>query len=56
MPHIIEHASGHVDEIRHTDLDAGLRALHELVDECRRSREVIEHAKLDLKATPWANR
>jgi len=40
----------HADGIRHADLDAGVRVLNELIFECQRSLEGIEHAKLDLDA------
>ena len=44
----------HSDGIRHADLDAGVRVLNELIFECQRSLEGIEHAKLDLEARAWA--
>ena len=40
----------HTDGIRHADLDAGVRVLNELIFECQRSLEGIEHARLDLEA------
>jgi hypothetical protein len=40
----------HADGIRHADLDAGVRVLNELIFECQRSLEGIEHARLDLDA------
>ena len=45
---------GHADGIRHADLDAGERILKDLIYECERSLEGIEHAKLDLDARSWA--
>ena len=44
----------HTDGIRHADLDAGVRVLNELIYECQRSLEGIEHARLDLDAQGWA--
>ena len=44
----------HSDGIRHADLDAGVRVLNELIFECQRSLEGIEHARLDLDARGWA--
>jgi hypothetical protein len=44
----------HADGIRHADLDAGVRVLNELIFECQRSLEGIEHARLDLDARGWA--
>jgi len=35
-------------------LDAGVRVLNELIYECQRSLEGIEHARLDLEARSWA--
>ncbi len=40
----------YADGIRHADLDAGVRVLNELIYECQRSLEGIEHARLDLDA------
>jgi len=54
MPRIYEFDLGHTDGIRHADLDAGVRVLNELIYECQRSLEGIEHAKLDLEARGWA--
>ena len=48
-PHLL-----HADGIRHADLDAGVRVLNEVIYECQRSLEGIEHAKLDLEARGWA--
>ena len=45
---------GHADGIRHADLDAGERILKDLIYECERSLQGIEHAKLDLDARSWA--
>jgi len=50
MPRIYEFDLGHTDGIRHADLDAGVRVLNELIYECQRSLEGIEHARLDLDA------
>jgi len=50
MPQIYEFDLGHTDGIRHADLDAGVRVLNELIYECQRSLEGIEHARLDLEA------
>jgi len=44
----------HADGIRHADLDAGVSVLNEVIHECHRSLEGIEHAKLDLYARGWA--
>jgi hypothetical protein len=44
----------HTDGIRHADLDTGVKVLNELIYECQRSLEGIEHAKLDLDARGWA--
>ena len=44
----------HTDGIRHADLDAGVRVLNELIFECQRSLEGIEHARQDLDARGWA--
>jgi hypothetical protein len=38
----------------HADMDAGVRVLNELIYECQRSLEGIEHAKPDLEALGWA--
>ena len=54
MPQIYEFDLGHTDGIRHADLDAGVRVLNELIYECQRSLEGIEHTKLDLDARGWA--
>jgi hypothetical protein len=40
----------HADGIKHADLDAGTRVLNELIYECQRGLEGIEHARLDLEA------
>ena len=50
MPQYYEFDPGHADGIRHADLDAGERVLKELIYECERSLEGIEHARLDLEA------
>jgi len=50
MPQPYEFDLLHADGIRHADLDAGVRVLNELIYECQRSLEGIEHAKLDLEA------
>jgi len=54
MPQPYEFDLGHTDGIRHADLDAGVRVLNELIYECQRSLEGIEHARLDLDARGWA--
>jgi hypothetical protein len=54
MPPIYEFDLLHADGIRHADLDAGVRVLNELIFECQRSLEGIEHARLDLEARGWA--
>jgi hypothetical protein len=38
------------DGIRHEDLDAEVRVLNELIYECQRRLEGIEHARLDVQA------
>ena len=50
MPQPYEFDPLHADGIRHADLDAGVRVLKELIFECQRSLEGIEHATLDLEA------
>jgi hypothetical protein len=54
MPQPYEFDLGHTDGIRHADLDAGVRVLSEVIYECQRSLEEIEHARLDLDARGWA--
>jgi len=54
MPQIYEFDPGQADGIRYTDLMEGERVLNELIYECQRSLEGIEHAKLDLEARGWA--
>ena len=54
MPQYYEFDPQHADGIRHADLDAGERILKDLIYECQKSREGIEHAKLDLDARSWA--
>ena len=54
MPQPYEFDLGHTDGIRHADLDAGVRVLNEVIYECQRSLEEIEHARLDLDARGWA--
>ena len=54
MPQPYEFDLLHADGIRHADLDAGVRVLKELICECQRSLEGIEHARLDLDARGWA--
>ena len=54
MPQPYEFDLLHADGIRHADLDAGKRVLNELIYECQRSLEEIEHARLDLDARGWA--
>ena len=50
MPQPYEFDLLHTDGIRHADLDTGVRVLNELIYECQRSLEGIEHARLDLDA------
>jgi len=54
MPQPYEFDLLHTDGIRYADLDAGVRVLNEVIYECQRSLEGIEHAKLDLDARSWA--
>ena len=54
MPQPYEFDLLHADGIRHADLDAGVRVLNELIFECHRSLEGIEHAKLDVEPLGWA--
>ena len=54
MPQHYEFSPQDADGIRHADLDAGERILKDLIYECERSLEGIEHAKLDLDARSWA--
>ena len=54
MPQPYEFDLLHTDGIRHADLDAGVRVLSEVIYECQRSLEEIEHARLDLDARGWA--
>ena len=54
MPQYYEFDPQHADGIRHADLDAGERILKDLIYECERSLEGIEHTKLDLDARSWA--
>ena len=54
MPQPYEFDLLHADGIRHADLDAGVRVLNELIFECQRRFEGIEHARLDLEARSWA--
>ncbi|MBM4012866.1 MAG: hypothetical protein FJ275_01790 [Planctomycetes bacterium] len=54
MPQPYEFDPGHADGIRHADLDAGERVLNEIIYECQRSLEGIQHARLDLDARSWA--
>ena len=54
MPQPYEFSPQDADGIRHADLEAGERILKDLIYECQRSLEAIEHAKLDLDARSWA--
>ena len=54
MPQPYEFDLGHTDGIRHADQGAGVRVLNEVIYECQRSLEGIEHARLDLEARGWA--
>ncbi len=49
-----EFAPQHADGIRYADVTEGERVLNEIIYECQRSLEAIEHAKLDLEARQWA--
>ena len=55
MPQPYEFDLLHADGIRHADLDAGVRVLNELIYECQRSLEGIEHARLgrEAQANAW---
>jgi hypothetical protein len=50
MPQYYEFSPQDADGIRHADLDAGERILKDLIYECQRSLEGIEHARLELEA------
>ena len=54
MPQPYEFDLLHADGIRNADLDAGVRVLNELIFECQRSLEGIEHARLDVEAQSLA--
>ena len=54
MPQYYEFDPQHADGIRHADLLEGERILKDVIYECQRSLEAIEHAKLDLEARSWA--
>jgi len=54
MPQYYEFSPQDADGIRHADLDAGGRLLNEMIYECQRSLEGIEHARLELEARGWA--
>jgi len=54
MPPIYEFDPGHVDAIRHANLGAGVRGLNEMIYECQRSLEGIEHARRDVDVRGWA--
>ena len=54
MPQFYEFDPGRGDGLRHADLVEGERVLNEVIYECQRSLEGIEHAKLDLEARGWA--
>jgi len=56
MPQYYEFSPQDADGIKHADLDAGERVLNELIYECQRSLEGIEHAKVDLEARERARR
>ncbi len=49
MPQFYEFDPGHADGIRREDLLEGELVPKELIYECERSLEGIEHAKLDLE-------
>lgn len=50
MPQIYEFDPQHSDGIRYADVVEGERLLNEIIYECQRSMEAIEHAKVDLEA------
>jgi hypothetical protein len=50
MPQIYEFDPLHTDGIRYADVTEGERVLNEIIYECQRSLEAIEHAKIDLEA------
>ena len=54
MPQHYEFSPQDADGIRHADLLEGERILKDVIYECQRSLEGIEHAKLDLEARSWA--
>ena len=54
MPRPYEFDPTHSDGITHADLDAGVRVLSDVIAECQRSLEDVEHARLDLEARSWA--
>jgi len=54
MPQIYEFDLLHADGVRHVDLDAGVRVLNEVIYECQRSLEGIEHTRLNLDPRSWA--
>ena len=53
-PQPYEFDPGYADGIRHPDLAAGEHVPNEIIFECQRSLEGIEHARLDLDARGWA--
>jgi len=55
MPQSYEFDSGHADEIRHTDLDAGEQVLNKVIQECQHSLEGIKHVRLDLESPERVN-
>ena len=54
MPQSYEFDSGHADEIRHTDLDAGEQVLNKIIQDCQHSLEGLKHVRLDLESQSWA--
>ncbi len=54
MPQPYEFDPGYADGVRHTDLDAGVRVLNEVIQECQHSLEGIKHARLDVEAQSLA--
>jgi hypothetical protein len=50
MPQIYEFDPLHTDGIRYADVTEGERVLHDIIYECQRSLEAIEHAKVDFES------
>jgi hypothetical protein len=47
-PQFYQSATLHSEGIRHTDFDADVRALKNVIYECQKSLEAINHTKLDF--------